>query len=146
MAAVFAGAARVVVPEIEHGLAEVIDDIGAIEIDVFDEGAAIIAIKNDVLVLARRPAAFDDDADGIGRTHRRVRNVRWNEKRFPFAHEMIDNLVALADTHFDVAFELIKIFLGIDFVEIVPRVRAFDDHDKEVAPVVKIAIAHRRFE
>ena len=36
-----------------------LDDVAAIEIDVFDERAAIFAIKNDVLVLARRPATLD---------------------------------------------------------------------------------------
>ena len=146
MAALFAGTPLIVVPEIEHRLAEMIDDIGAVEIDVFHERAAAIAVKNDMLVFARGPAAFDNDADGIGRADWRVGNIRRDEKRFALPNEMIDDPIAFADPDFDVAFELIKIFLGIDFVEIVPRVRAFNHHDKEVPPVVKIAIAHRRFE
>ena len=144
MAAVFAGAAFVVVPEIEHGLAEMIDDIDAIEIDVFHERAAVVAIKDDVLVFAGWTPAFDDDADGIGRANRRVRNVWGNEKRFSFADQMIDDPVAFADANFDVALELIKIFLGIDEVKIVPRVGPFDDHDEEIAAIIKVTIADRR--
>ena len=144
MAAVLAGAAFVVIPEIEHGLAEVIDDIGAIEIDVFRERPAVIAVKDDVLVFAGRPPAFDDDADGIGRADGRMRHVRGNKKRFSFADEMIDDPIAFPNADFDVALELVKIFLGIDEVKIVPRVRAFDDHDEKVAAVIKVTIADRR--
>ena len=59
---------------------------------------------------------------------------------------MIDDLFAFADAHFDVAFQLIKIFLRIDLVKIVPRVRALDHHDEKIAAVVEVLIAHRRFE
>ena len=145
MAAVLAGAAFVVVPEIEHGLAEMVHDVGAIEVDVFDERAAIVAIKNDVLVFAGRAAAFHDDADSVGWADRGVRDVWRNEERFAFANEVIDNAIALADPDFDVAFELVKIFLRIDQVKIIPRVRALDDHDEEVATVVEIKVADRRF-
>src|ERR1700680_1068948 len=41
---------RVVVPEIEHRLAEMFDDVSAVEIDVFNNCSAFFAIKNDVLV------------------------------------------------------------------------------------------------
>ena len=146
MAAVLAGAAFVVVPEIEHGLAEMVHDIGAVEIDVFDERAAVVAVKDDVLVFSGRAPTFHDDADGVGRTHRRVRDIWRNEKRFAFADEMIDDAIAFADPDFDVALELVKIFLGIDEMEIVPRVRAFDDHDEKIAAIVKITVADRRLE
>ena len=145
-AALFAGAPFIVVPEIEHGLAKMIHDIGTIEIDVLHEGAAIFTVKDDVLVFAGGPAALDDDADGVGRAHGSVRDLWRNEKRFALADEMIDDLVALADSDFDVAFELVKVFLRIDEVEIVPRVRTFDDHDKKVASVVEVAIADGRLE
>ena len=145
-AALFARASFVVVPEIEHGLAEMIHDIGAIEIDVFHDRAAVFAVKDDVLVFVWRPAALDDDADGVGRANRSVRDIRRNEKRFALPDQMIDDLVALADPDFDVALELVKIFLRIDEVEIVPRVRTFDDHDKKVAAVVEVAIADGRLE
>ena len=79
-----------------------------------------------------------------GGRYRRVRHVRRNEERFTFAHEMIDDAVAFADAHFDVALELIKILLRIDQMKIVPRVRPLDDHDEKIAPIVKIAIADRR--
>ena len=61
-AAVFAGAPGVVVPEIEHRLAEMLEDVGAIEVDVFDQGAAVLAVENDVLMLAWRTATLDDYA------------------------------------------------------------------------------------
>ena len=145
-AALLAGAPRVVVPEIEHRLAEVLDDVAAVEIDVFHQRAAIFAVKNDVLVLARRTATFDHHANRVRRAHGRMRNIRRDEECFAFAHEMIDDAVAFADAHFDVALQLVEILLRIDEVKIVPRVRALDHHDEEIAPVVEIAVAHRRLE
>ncbi len=59
---------------------------------------------------------------------------------------MIDDPVAFADAHFDVALELVEKFFRIDLVKIVPRVRTLDHHDEEVAPVVEILIADRWFE
>ena len=85
-------------------------------------------------MFSRRTAFLDHNADGVGWTDRRVRNIRRNEERFAFAHEMIDDAVAFADAYFDVAFELIKIFLGIDFVKIVPRVRPLITITKKSRP------------
>ena len=144
--ALFTGAPSVVVPEIEHRLAEMFDDVGAIEIDVFDQRAAILAIKNYVFVLAWRTAPLDDYSDSVRRTNRRVWDVWRNEKCFTFADQVVDDLVPFADADFDVAFELIEIFLGIDLVKIVTRVRTLDHHDEEIPPVIKIPIADRRFE
>ena len=59
---------------------------------------------------------------------------------------MIDDPVAFADAHFDVAFQLVKIFFRIDEMKIVPRVRALDHHHEKIAPIVKITVAHRRLE
>ena len=142
----FARAPRIVVPEIEHGLAEMLDDVAAIEIDVFHQRAAFFAIKNDVLMFARWPATLDYHADCVRRSHRRMRNIWWNKERFSLPHEMIDNPIAFAYPHFDVAFELIKIFLRIDQMKIVPRVRPLDHHHEKVAAIVKITITHRRLE
>jgi hypothetical protein len=122
-----------------------VDDIAAIEVDVLDESAAIVAVKNDVLVLASRTPAFDHDADRIRRPDWRVRDIWRNEKRFALTDEMINDPVAFADAHFDVAFELIKIFLGIDEMKIVPGVWTFDHHDEKIAAIVEVAIADRRF-
>src|ERR1700759_2212048 len=58
---------------------------------------------------------------------------------------MIDNSVAFSNPNLYVAFELVKIFLGIDQVKIVPRIRALDHHDEKIAAVVEILIADRRF-
>jgi len=123
-----------------------LDDIGAIKIDVFDHRPALFAIEDDVFVFSGRTASLDHHANSVRWTDRGVRNVGRNEESFPFAHEMVDDAVALPNPYFDVAFELIKIFLGIDQMKIVPRVRAFDYHHKKIATIVEIAIAHRRFE
>jgi hypothetical protein len=59
---------------------------------------------------------------------------------------MIDDPIALADPHFDVALQLVEVFFRIDEMKIVPRVRSLDHHHEKIAPVIKITIAHRRFE
>ena len=99
-----------------------------------------------MFLFAGRPAPLHDDADGIGRAHRRVRHVRRDEESFAFADEMIDDFVAFADAHFDIALELVKIFFRIDEMKIVPRVWAFDDHDEKVAAVVEVTVTDRRLE
>ena len=63
-----------------------------------------------MLVLARRAATFDYHSDSVRRTHRRVRNVRRNKERLPLTHEMVNNAVTFPNTHFNVPFELVKIF------------------------------------
>ncbi len=123
-----------------------LDDVGAIEIDVFNERSALLTVKDHVFVFSRRTTSLDYNPDGVGRTDRRVRNIGRNEERFAFAHEMIDDGVAFPDAHFNVAFELIKIFFGVDQMKIVPRIWAFDHHHKKIASVVKITITDRRFE
>jgi len=122
-----------------------LDDVGAVEIDVFDQRPAIFTIENDVLVFSGRATSLDHNADRVRGTDRRMRNIRRNEEGFAFAHEVIDDAVAFADAHFDVAFELIKIFFRIDQMKIVPGIRALDHHHKKIAPVVKITVADRRF-
>ena len=86
MPAFFAGSPRVILPEIEHGLAKVLDDVAAIEIDVFDQRPAVFAIEDDVFVFAGRAAAFDHNAKRIGRPHWSMRDIRRDEKRLTFAH------------------------------------------------------------
>jgi hypothetical protein len=144
--ALLARSPRVVVPKVEHGLTEMLDDVAAIEIDVFNERATVVAIENHMFMLARRTAPLDYHAERVGRTHWRVRNIRRNEKRFALAHEMIDDAVAFTDPHFDVALQLVEILFRIDEMKIVSRVWAFDDHHKEIAAVVEITVAHWRLE
>ena len=141
----FARAPRIVVPEIEHGLAEMLDDVAAIEIDVFDQRAAFLTIKNHVFVLSRRTATLDHHANRVRWPHWSMRNVRRDKECFAFPHKMINDSIAFADAHFDVAFQLVEILFRIDEMKIVPRIRALDDHHEKVAPVIKILIAHRRF-
>src|ERR1041384_8750780 len=78
VSAFFARPSRVVVPEILHGLAEMLNDVAAIEVNVFDKGAAVVAIENDVLLLARRTASLYYDADCVGGAARRMRDIRRN--------------------------------------------------------------------
>lgn len=146
MAAFFASTARVVIPKIFHRLAEMLDDVGAIEIDVFDQRATIFTIENDMLMFSRRAPSLNDHADGVRRPDRRMRHIRRDKKRFAFAHEMIDDPVAFANAHLNVTLELIKIFFRIDLVEIVSRVRSLDHHDKEIPSVVEVTVANRGLE
>jgi hypothetical protein len=64
-AAFFAGATGIVVPKIEHGLAEMLHDIFAIEMDVFHERAAVFAVENDVFLFAGWSPAFHHDANRV---------------------------------------------------------------------------------
>ena len=73
-----------------------------------------------------------------------MRNVRGNEERLALVHDVIDNAVALADAHLNVALELVEIFLRIDQMKIIPRIWSLDDHDKKIPSIVKVTIAHRR--
>src|SRR6266576_3394330 len=77
--ALLARSPRVVVPKVEHGLTEMLDDVAAIEIDVFNERAAVVAIENHMFMLARWTTPLDYHAERVGRTHWRVRNIRRNE-------------------------------------------------------------------
>lgn len=123
-----------------------LDDVAAVEIDVFNERATVVAIENHMFVLARRPTPLDYHAQRVGRTHWRVRNIRRNEKRFALAHKMIDDAVAFTDPHFDIALQLVEILFRIDEMKIISRVRAFDDHHEKIAAIVEIAVAHGRLE
>ena len=73
-----------------------IDNVGAIEVDILDKRTAIVAIKDYMFVLARRTAAFNHNADCVRRPDGRMRHIRWNEERFAFANQMIDDLVAFS--------------------------------------------------
>ena len=123
-----------------------LDDVAAVEINVFHQRSTIVAIKYHVFVFSRRTAPLHHNANRVRRTDRRMRNVRRNKEGFAFANEMVDDTVALADAHFNVAFQLIKILFRVDQMKIVPRVRTFDHHHKKIAPIVEITIADRRFE
>jgi hypothetical protein len=90
--------------------------------------------------------ALDHYAQRVGWSHGRMDHIRWNEKGLSLPHQVIDDAIAFADAHLDVALELVKIFFRIDLVKIVPRIGAGDHHDEEIAPIVEIAVAHRRLE
>src|SRR5215469_903702 len=146
VATLFAGTARVVIPKILHCLTEMFDDVGAVEIDVFNKRTAVLAIEDHVFVFARRAASLDYNAGRVRRPDRGMRYIRRDEERFPLAHKVVDDVVALPNTNLNVALELIKIFFRINLVKIVSRVWAFDHHHEKIAPVVEITIADRWLE
>ena len=123
-----------------------IDDVFAIEVDVFHQCATILAVENDVLLFARRAAPFHYQPDRVRRALRRMWHARWNEERFALANNVINNAIAFTDPHFDVALELVEILFRIRQMKIIPRVRSFDYHHKKIPAVVKIPVTHGRFE
>ena len=146
LAAVFAGPPRIVIPKLEHSLAKMLDDIGTIEVNILHERSTVITVEDNMLLLSRWTAALDHHADGVWRPLRGVRDIWRDEERLTFAHDVIDNAVALANAHFDVALQLVEIFFRIDEMKIVSGVRAFDHHDKKIAAIVEIAVTHRWLE
>jgi hypothetical protein len=75
-----------------------------------------------------------------------VGHIRRNEKRFPFVHHVVDYPIPFPNSDLNVAFQLVKVLLRIDQMEIVAGIRPFDDHDEKIATIVKVLIAHRRLE
>jgi len=65
--AFFACPPRVVVPEIEHRLTEMFNDIRAVEMNVFHQCPAIFAVENDVLFFSWRAATLHHHAQCIRR-------------------------------------------------------------------------------
>src|SRR5438128_1659246 len=63
MAALLANPARIIRPEILHGLAEMFDDVAAIEINVLHQCAAVIAVEDHMFVLAGGTTPLDHNAD-----------------------------------------------------------------------------------
>ena len=57
LTALLAGPARIVAPEFEHCLAKMVDDVFAIEVDVFHQCSTIFTVENDVLLFTRRHGA-----------------------------------------------------------------------------------------
>src|SRR4029077_15762229 len=114
LTALFAGPALIVAPEFEHCLAKMVDDVFAIEVDVFHQRSTIFAVKNHVLLFTRRTAPLHNQADSGWRALGGVRHIRRNEKRYAAADNVIDDAIAFADTHLDVPFELIEILFRIN--------------------------------
>ena len=146
LTALFAGPARIITPEFEHRFAKMIDDVFAIEVNVFDQRSAIFTVENDVLLFTGRPAPLYNEANGVWRTLGRVRGIGRNEKCFALPDNVINDPIAFTDAHLNVAFKLIKILFRINEMKIVARIRTFNDHYKEITAIVKIPVAHRRFE
>jgi hypothetical protein len=139
-----AGPARIIAPEFEHCLAKMVDDVFAIEVDVFHQRSTIFTVENNVLLFTRRTSPLHNQANRLWRTLGRVRHIRRNEKRFALADNVINYAVAFADTHLDVAFELIEILFRINEVKIIPRVGAFYNHHKKIPAIVKVPVAYGR--
>jgi hypothetical protein len=144
LTALFAGPARIIAPEFEHCLAKMVDDVFAIEVDVFHQCSTIFAVEDDVLLFTRRPAPLHNQANGVWRSLGRVRHIRRNEKRFALADNVINDAIPFADTHLNVAFELIEILFRINEVKVIPRIGAFYDHHKKISAIVKVPVAYGR--
>src|SRR5580704_7922878 len=67
LTAFLAGATGIVIPEIEHRLTEMLNNVCAVEMDVFHQCSAILAVKNDVLFFSWRPATFDHNTNRVRR-------------------------------------------------------------------------------
>jgi len=144
LTALLAGPARIVAPEIEHCLAKMVDNVFAIEVDVFHQCSTIFAVKNDVLLFTGRTASLYNQPNRVWRALGRVRHIRRNEKRFALVDNVINDAIAFADTHLNVAFELIEVLFRINEVKIIPRVGAFYDHHKKISTIVKVPVAYGR--
>ena len=70
-------------PEIEHRLAEVLDDVRAIEVDIFHQRSAIFAIEDDVFFFSRWSPPLDHHADRVRRPLGGMRNIWRNKERSP---------------------------------------------------------------
>ncbi|MEY2491140.1 MAG: hypothetical protein QOH24_91 [Verrucomicrobiota bacterium] len=144
--AVFARPTRVIIPEVDHGLAEMLYDISAIEVNVFHQRTAIVAIKNNMLLFSGRAPALDHYTKRVWRPLRGMRDIRWNKERFTLPNDMIDDPLAFTNAHPDVSLKLVEVLFRIDQMKIVSRIWAGDHHDEKVAAVVKIAVADRWLE
>ena len=80
-----------------------LDDVCAVEVDIFNHCATILAVKNNVLFFSRWPAALDHDTNCIRRALGGMRHIRWDEKCFAFSDDVVHGAVAFADTHLDIA-------------------------------------------
>src|SRR5215831_20001663 len=76
LAALFASPARVIAPEFEHCLAEMVDNVFAIEVDVLHQRSAVFAVENDMLFFTRQTAALYHQSDRVRGTLRRMRHIR----------------------------------------------------------------------
>ena len=69
-----------------------------------------------------------------------------NEERFAFLDEVVDDAAVLPRLDDDVTLQLHEELFAIDFMKIVPGVRAADHHGEEITAAVEIFVAHRRLE
>jgi hypothetical protein len=144
LTALLAAPARIIAPEFEHCLAKMVDDVFAIEVDVFHQRSTIFAVEDDVFLFTRRPAPLYNQPNRVWWALGRVRHIRRNKERFALVDNVINDAIALADTHLNVAFELIEVLFRINEVKIIPRVGAFYDHHKKISAIVKVPVTYGR--
>src|SRR6266568_1125881 len=114
LAALLAGTARVIVPEIEHRLAEMLNDVRAIKMDVFHQCPTIFAIENDVFFFSGWPPPLDDHTDRVRRPLRRMRHIWRDKEGFAFSDNMVHDPVTFAGAHLNIPFQLVEVLLRID--------------------------------
>src|SRR5206468_7707793 len=121
-----------------------LDDILAIEMNVFYQCPAIFAVENDVFFFTGWAAPLDHHPDCVRRPLWRMRNIWWDKKGFAFSDDMIHDAIPFSDAHLNVALELVEVLFRIDEMKIVPRIRPLDDHHEKIPSIVQIPIAHWR--
>jgi hypothetical protein len=141
-----ASAAGVIIPEVDHGLAEMLDDVSTVEVNVFHQRTAILAIKNNVLLLSRWASAFHHHAERVRRSLRGMRDIRWDKEGFTLANGVILDPLVFPDAHLDISLELVEVLFRINQMKIVSGVGAGDHHDEKVAAVIEITVTHRGLE
>src|SRR6266704_4528152 len=123
-----------------------LDDVRAVKMDVFNQCPAISAVENDVFFFSKRTAPLDNHTDRVRRPLRGMRNIWRDKEGFAFSDDMIDDAIAFANAHLNVALKLVKVLLRINEMKIVPRVWPLDDHHEKITSVIEITIAYGWFE
>jgi len=75
----------------------VLDDVRAVELLIEDERAGLLVVELEVLGLARRAAALDDEPDGVRRSLRGVRDAAGDEERLALADADVADRAVLDD-------------------------------------------------
>lgn len=131
-------------PERFHGLAEMIDNVGARKLLVIHKRIALLAVKNQVLSFGGWSPAFNHKAKRIWSALRSVRHSARNKHGFALAQNDVSNSMRIAYANGHISLQLHEVFFGIGHVIIVARVGAGDQHHKEILAAEKIFVRHWR--
>src|SRR5260370_3663740 len=119
--------ARVAPVSLEDGQ-QLLDDIRQMERFAIELVAARVANPEEGILLCRKAAALDHQADGIRRALRRMRRVRGQEEDLALPDGNVDRLSGFQDPQVDVALDLIEELLA--FVEVIVGARVGAAHHR----------------